>query len=96
MGIPDEGGEQTVDVEGDESKDDAFPLWPENRRALKCFMHVRRMWRLGPMGGVLGLDRPNMEAELRMRNIKIDAALLDDLAVIEGGVSAVWNAKQSQ
>lgn len=46
------------------------------------------------MGGVLGLDRPNVESELRMRKIKVDAALLDDLAAIEGGALEVWNAKQ--
>ena len=89
MGIPDDEVEAADDDEGEE----LFAVWPENEHALKCFMLVRRMWRYGPMGGVLGLDRPNVESELRMRKIEIDAALLDDLAVMEGGAMEVLNAK---
>jgi hypothetical protein len=69
-------------------------VWSENERALDAFLAVCRFWRHHPMGGVLGLDRPNVESELRMRKIKVDAALLDDLAAIEGGALEVWNAKQ--
>lgn len=68
-------------------------MWRQNERALKAFTAVCRLWRYAPMGGVLGFDRPSVEAELRMRKIKVDAALLDDLAAIEGGVLEVWSAK---
>jgi len=68
-------------------------VWQENERALGAFLHCRRLWRYAPMGGILGLDRISVEAELRMRKIKIDGALLDDLAAIEGGALEVWNAK---
>lgn len=73
-------------VNGNDDDEDAFEIWPENEHALKCFMLVRRQWRIGPLGGVLGLDYPGVQAVLRMRKIRIDAALLDDLEVMEGGV----------
>lgn len=96
MGIPDEEvvierGEDGED--GEQGEDKRFAVWPQNERALAAFLAVRRLWRYGPMGGVLGLDRPSVEAELRMRKFGLDAALLDDLAAIEEGVTAVWNAK---
>ncbi|MDA8107571.1 MAG: DUF1799 domain-containing protein [Betaproteobacteria bacterium] len=96
MGIPDEEPEPVASDEtgSEESNDEAFFVWPENKRAHRAFLAVRRLWRIGPMGGVLGLDRPNVESELRMRKIALDGALLDDLDAIEGGVLEVWNEKK--
>lgn len=88
-------------VPADESEDESesedeqlFEVWRENTAALAAFRVCGRLWRVGPMGGVLGLDRPSVEAELRMRKIKVNAALLDDLAAIENGVLEAWNAKR--
>ena len=92
MGIPDDEVGAAGDDEDDDDAD-AFELWPENEHALKCFMLVRRQWRIGPMGGVLGLDYPGVQAVLRMRKIRIDADLLDDLAAMEAGAMDVLNAK---
>ena len=93
MGVP---ADETEVAGGDEeeSEDERFAVWPENERALAAFLYCRRLWRIAPMGGVLGLDRPGVESELRMRKIKVDGALLDDLAAIEGGVLEVWSAKE--
>ena len=79
--------------DGGADEDERFAVWRENERALAAFVACRRLWRMHPMGGVLGLDRPSVEAELRMRRIKVDAALLDELAAIEDGVLEVWSAK---
>lgn len=99
MGIPDEPGEpvpEVVDGEDDEGDGEGgrYGLWAENNRAFDAFLAVCRLWRHHPMGGILGLDRPGVESELRMRMIKVKAALLDDLAAIEQGVLEVWNAKK--
>lgn len=96
MGVPDEvvDGAEGAGADETEGADERFAVWPENERSLGAFLHCRRLWRYAPMGGVLGLDRPSVEAELRMRKVNIDAALLDDLAAIEGGVLEVWSAKQ--
>lgn len=84
-------------IDGDDDDDDddqnAFGLWPENNHSLKCFLLVRRQWRIGPLGGVLGLDYLGVKAVLSMRKIKIDTELLDDLEVMEGGAMVVLNAK---
>jgi hypothetical protein len=96
MGIPEE---ETAEVEGaggddGEGEDGRFKVWPENERALGAFLAVRRQWRIGPMGGFLGLDPQGVESLLRMSKIEVDADLLDDLAAIEGGALEVLNAKQ--
>lgn len=84
------------ETEQEEDEDDErFEVWRENERALAAFLCCRRLWRYAPMGGVLGLHRPSVEAELRMRKVKVDAALLDDLAAIEDGVLEVWSTAQS-
>lgn len=96
MGITEDETEAADGDDGEgESEDRRFAVWPHNGRALAAFLAVRQLWRYGAMGGALGLDRPSVEAELRMRRIEVDATLLDDLAVIETGVLAVWNAKRS-
>ena len=76
-----------------EEEEEAFSVWPANERALSAFLSVCRQWRVGGMGGVLGFDMQQVESVLRMRKIKVDAELLDDLAVMESGVMEVWNAK---
>ena len=93
MGAPEDETEVARDDE-DDAEDGRFAVWRENERALAAFLACRRLWRHAPTGGALGLDRPSVEAELRMRKIKADAALLDDLADIEGGVLEIWSAKQ--
>lgn len=45
------------------------------------------------MGGFLGLDYPGVEAVLRMRRVKVDADLMDDLAVIEDAALEIFNEK---
>lgn len=90
MGMSDDAIDEALGANED---DEEFAVWSDNERSLNAFLAVRRMWRHAPMGGVLGLDRPSVESELRMRKIKVDAALLDDLDAIEGGALEVLNAK---
>lgn len=87
MGIPEDETDAADDA------DIRFVVWPANERSVNVFLTVCRQWRVGPMGGYLGLDYQQVEAVLRMRQIKIDAAVLDDLAVMEGGALEVLNAK---
>lgn len=56
-------------------------------------MLVRRQWRIGALGGVLGFDYHGVESVLRMRRIKITESLLDDLAAMEDGVLEAWSRK---
>lgn len=90
-GRGDEDGDGDGDGGGDD--DDVFAVWPANERSLDAFLRVRRQWRLGPVGGVMGFDYTQVEALLRMHGIEIDTALLDDLAVMEGAAVDVWAAK---
>ena len=88
------GGEgEDGDGDGDGGGECSFDIWPANERALEAFLRVRRQWRVGPVGGVMGFDYPGVEAVLRMSSISVDAALMDDLAVMEEAAAEVLNAK---
>lgn len=94
MGLPDDDGQDGGGDENDGSDDDRFAVWPENDRALQAFLICRRQWRVGPMGGFLGLYYPGVESLLRMNGIPIDAELITDLGVIEGAALEVFNKEK--
>jgi hypothetical protein len=71
-----------------DGEEDVFAVWPENARAINAFLVASRLWRVGALGGVLGFDYQQIEAKLRMKKIKVDADLIDDLEVMELGMMA--------
>lgn len=91
MGMREEEIEAALRLDDDDGDDELFEIWPDNARALRVFLVVCNLWCVGPLGGVLGLDRGQIESELRMRKIDTDAELLDDLALIEAGAAAGMN-----
>ena len=93
LGFVENDGELVEVWDGEDGDDGNFGVWPENSRALDAFLLCRRQWRVGPMGGYLGLDYPGAEAKLRMSAVEVDAELLADLDVIEGAALEVLNAK---
>jgi hypothetical protein len=66
---------------------------PDNAAALELFLALRTQWRVGAMGGVLGLDYPAVLAVFRMRRMKDMAAMLADLQVMEAAALPVLNRK---
>jgi len=69
-------------------------VWPGNWRALELFFGCRTQWRVGPQGGVLGLDYQGVAALFRMRRVKDQEAMLADLQVMEAAALEVFNAKR--
>lgn len=88
LGLPDDESAAAVE----QVEDELFGVWPENDKALHAFLVCRRQWRVGPMGGVLGLDYAGIESLLRMNRIEISPELLADLDVMEGAAMDVLNA----
>jgi len=87
--------EQTIeDRERDAADEDVFEIWPDNRRALELFLACGTQWRVGPAGGVLGLDYPGVAALFRMKRVKDQDAMLTDLQVMEAAALEVLNAKK--
>ncbi|MCC7487621.1 MAG: DUF1799 domain-containing protein [Burkholderiales bacterium] len=68
---------------GDDEESDAVDVWPENAPALDLFLCLRTQWRMGAMGGVLGLDYSGVLALFRMRRVKNQPEMLGDLQVME-------------
>ena len=41
-----------------------FAVWQENADTVDMFMSLQTQWKVGPMGGYLGLDYPGVSAAL--------------------------------
>lgn len=81
---------------GDEEQDACYEVWAENAEAVETFLALQTQWRLGPMGGYLGLDYPGVQSALAMRGVRKPAErrrMFDDLQAMERAALAVLNAK---
>lgn len=45
--------------------------WPENEQPLAVFQHLGRAWRYNPMGGLIGLDWPQVESRLHTMGVPV-------------------------
>lgn len=77
---------------GDEEARECFAVWEENWPTLKLFLRMRRQWRYGAMGGVIGLDWPGIESRLRLMKTEMTAEMLDDLDAMEDAALEALNA----
>lgn len=70
-------------------------VWPEHVPALELFSRCDTLWRVAPMGGVVGLDYAGVEAVMRMAGVAEMSrlALLDELRVMESEAMGVINQK---
>jgi len=50
-------------VLGNQEPED-FAVWQENADTVDMFMSLQTQWKVGPMGGYLGLDYPGVAAAL--------------------------------
>ena len=90
-GATDEAIEELL---GNDDDSDVFEVWPENQRPLELFLACRTQWRVGPFGGVLGLDYQGVAAVFRMKHVKDQEAMLGDLQVMEAAAIPLLNAKR--
>lgn len=80
-----------------DDEDERFEVWPENAETVETFMALQTQWRLGPMGGYLGLDYPGMQSVFMMRGVKKGKprrVLFDDLQAMERAALPILNAKR--
>lgn len=80
-----------------DDEDESFEVWPENAETVATFMALQTQWRIGPMGGYLGLDYPGMQSVLAMRGVKKGKAqrrMFDDLQAMERAALPILNAKR--
>lgn len=61
-------------------------VWPANWPAWQAFDAARTQWRVGPMGGILGLDYNALHLVMRARSIRIQH--LPDVQEIEAAALA--------
>lgn len=72
-------------------------IWRENVQAYEVFRRCRKLWRVGAMGGVLGLERAGLESLMNIMGIgkKRRLALLDAIEIMEDAALAVINRKNA-
>lgn len=72
----------------------AFDVYPENWDAVRLFLGLQTQWRVGPMGGLVGLDYPGVEAAMRMARVKDRAQLFEQLQTMEFAALEAMHANQ--
>ncbi len=79
---------------GDGKKSD-FEIWPENVETLNMFCSLQTQWRVGPMGGYLGLEYPGVWSALKgvVRGRKTRRAMFTDIQAMELAALPVLNAR---
>lgn len=93
MGCSDEQIEAAL---GDREQEAVYEVWSDNAETVETFLALQTQWRVGPMGGYLGLDYPGVRAALDMRGVRkpVDRRrIFDDLQTMERAALAVLNAK---
>lgn len=68
-------------------------MWEENLPALNLFLFLRRQWRIGSMGGVIGLDYNVLYRELDDLGLTGDdrRRMKEDISVMERAALEVLN-----
>lgn len=77
----------------DDEEDKDFGIWPENVATLQTFMSLKTQWRVGPLGGFLGLDYPGVQAALALRRVKKPGQVFEDLQAMERAALEVLNKR---
>lgn len=72
-----------------------YEVWPECWEAVQMFLRCQTQWRIGGMGGAVGLDYGAVAWLFRLHEVKDQRALLEDLQVMEAAVLDVMAKKRS-
>lgn len=94
LGYTDEAIAQALaKIDGDEDDDDGddFFIWPESRQSLELWNVVNDMWRMAPMGGLLGLEYLCVESTMRMMGYKNQRELFLDMRAMDRAARAALN-----
>ena len=76
----------------DEETEAEFDVWEENWPAVEFFCAtVATCWRVGPMGGLLGLDYPSVKAAMDLMDITDRKALFEAVQLMERAALPIIN-----
>ena len=91
-GLGDDEIAEIIGRAAENEDDDCFAVWFENRRAFELFLVLGTQWRVGGMGGFLGMDYAAAVAVMNVYRIKDQRAMLLDLRAMERAALAALNA----
>ena len=66
-------------------------VWEENWEAVDAFLRVQTQWKIGSMGGYMGLDYAGVESALRMLNSSNVTELFVKIQIMEFAALPVLN-----
>lgn len=76
----------------EDSAEHTCEVWEENVRTFEIFCGLRTQWRIGPMGGVIGLDYGSVAALLHLQRVRDREVVFSDLQAMEIAALEVLNA----
>lgn len=63
-------------------------MWPENWETVQLFWRMQRLWRVAPMGGLIGLDWAQIQSKLALSGRRRIGAEVARLEVMEDAALA--------
>lgn len=91
-GAPEEMIEEAQ--ENKEAETDLFPVHPENWPTVELFMQVQTQWRVGAMGGILGLDYVAIDVFVKYLRLEVSPDTFAGLQVMERAAVPLLNKKR--
>jgi len=71
-------------------------VFEENWESVELFLKLATQWRVGGMGGFLGLDYASVDAVFRIYKVKNRPERLDDIRVMELSAVGILNEKSKE
>lgn len=78
---------------GGADNDQEFGVWRSNVDTVALFLCLQTQWRVGPMGGYLGLEYPGVQAVLRLKRVKDSPGVFAHLQAMEAAALPVLNKR---
>jgi len=83
-------------MENHQAIDEDFEVWPENWPVIVLFLAVNTQWRVGGMGGLIGLDYPAVDVVINRLDLKVDAECFAGLQIMEREIVREFNRGDSK
>lgn len=87
------GGAPAEFIEQAMSEPDEFEVWPENESALEIFCRLGTQWKVGALGGFLGLDYSGVLALFDLLGVENRKEMFDKVQDMERAALPVLNTR---
>ena len=79
--------------EKQQRKNTNFEVWPENWPTIEFWLEVSTQWKMGALGGYIGLDYVSIDIDIRRSELKVTKEQWCGMKVMESAAIRILNKK---